>query len=374
MENKDSIYKIVPFSEEYFQTLVENIKRGWGEKHVLVQSESLLRWQYHGFGQMAGMKFPLLFCGDRMIGYRLMTPIEIMLSDEHSKHTIIPSASSTLYFVDKEYRGIRLGLKLQLYTIEYYGGYFAIASNLKTSAPIHQKSGAKMLNTMYRYFRPLTDEIDCLMVGDCNHIWKLIEPQIVVSPQRIDTSTLATSWSSFVEGKNITSLNRSVDFWQWRYLDSPIYKYVFFEGKGGIIVGRICNLYNEDRSKNEKKVFRILELIPSDSNVWEGGVDNNLISLIDGICGWAKHQGCIASEFYMSTSRFGHIMEKSLFEEVNKNETLSSSIMSYFEPCAISHRLSNVTLLSPLVPDNFDFEDSYFTLSDADQDRPNIID
>lgn len=373
MENNNSNYKIVPFSEEYFQTLIESIKRDWGEKHVLVQSESLLRWQYHGFGQMAGMKFPLLFSGDKMIGYRLMTPIEIMLSDEKSNHTIIPSASSTLYFVDKEYRGIKLGLKLQLYTIKYYGGYFAIASNLKTSAPIHKKSGARMLNTMYRYFRPLSEEINYLMLRECNHIWNQIEPQAIVSPKRIDANTLATSWFSFVEGKNITSLNRSIEFWQWRYLDSPIYKYVFFEGKGGIVVGRICDLYDENHCKNGKKVFRILELIPSDSTVWDGEVDDNLISLIDGICGWAKKQGCIASEFYMSTSRFGHIMNRSLFEEVNKNEPLSSSIMSYYEPCATSHRLSNVTILSPLVPDSFDFEDSYFTLSDADQDRPNII-
>jgi len=32
-----------------------------------------------------------------------------------------------------------------------------------------------------------------------------------------------------------------------------------------------------------------------------------------------------------------------------------------------------VGIMSSLVPDDFDYENSYFTLSDADQDRPNIL-
>lgn len=368
-------FKIIPFEEKYFQQLKELIRDGWNEKHILLKSDDLLCWQYTGYGQMGGMKLPLLFHGDKMIGFRLMIPIELMISDKGCRNTVIPSAVSTLYYVDANYRGMKLGLKLQLYTIKHYGGYFAIASNLKTSAPIYKKSGAKMLDTMYRYFRPLVHDISPLIVEDCGKDWNCVGSFKVVIPRAISAKELSDAWHGFIKGKNITSLNRNEEFFQWRYIDSPVYHYHFFGSveEGGYIVGRICDLYDDDQKKSDHKVFRILELIPENQDVWEGRNDERLVALIDGVCGWAKEQGCLAAEFYMSTSRFDSILSQASFEEINKQEPLASSIMSYFEPMSKAHRLSNVSVQSSKVEDDFDFVNSYFTLSDADQDRPNII-
>ena len=368
-------FKIIPYEEKYFQQLKNLIRDGWNPDHILQKSDELLRWQYTGFGKMCGMKVPLLFHADKMIGFRLMIPIELMLSDNEGNHKVIPSAVSTLYFVDANYRGMKLGLKLQLYTIEHYGGYFSIASNTKTSAPIYKKSGAKMLETMNRYFRPLALDISELIISDCGKVWAYKDTKGAVAPHFITAKELANAWSKSVERINVTSLNKSEAFFQWRYIDSPIYKYVLFgsEDEGGYIVGRVCDLYDADKQKTGKKVFRILELIPNNQSVWVGHTDAKLSSLIDGVCGWAKEQGCMAAEFYMSSSRFGKVMGEAGFEEINKEEPLASSVMSYFEPCDTGHRLSNVFVQSSQVSDDFDFENSYFTLSDADQDRPNII-
>ena len=369
-------FYIIPFEEKYYQQLKELIRDGWNSNHILQKSDELLRWQYTGYGQMGGMKMPLLFHGDKLIGFRLLIPIEILLTDNTGNHIIFPSAVSTLFYVDKAYRGMRLGLKLQLYTIEHYGGYFAIASNLNTSAPIYKKSGAKMITSMYRYFRPLSSDISSLELGTCCHKWNFVKPLGVEPPRIIEnTKELADAWAKSIDGKRVTSLNRSEGFWQWRYLESPIYKYHFFgnEAEGGYIVGRVCDLYDESHYKTGNKVFRILELIPCHQSVWDGGEDIKLSSLIDGVCGWAKEHGCIAAEFYISSSRFENIMVRASFEEINKQEPLASSILSYFEPISATHRLSNVTLQSDRLFDDFDFENSYFTLSDADQDRPNII-
>lgn len=368
-------FKIIPFEEKYFQQLKGLIRDGWNPNHILQKSDELLRWQYTGFGQMGGMKVPLLFHGDQLIGFRLMIPIELMISDNEGNHKVIPSAVSTLYFVDANYRGMKLGLKLQLYTIEHYGGYFSIASNTKTSAPIYKKSGAKMLETMYRYFRPLVQDISALIVNDCGKEWTCKDSNKIVSPRNISARELAKAWSETVEGKNITSLNKSEAFFQWRYLNSPIYRYELFGSKedGGYIVGRISDLFDGNNQKTGLKVFRLLEVIPSNRAVWDGQPDAQLSSLLDSVCGWAKKQGCMAAEFYMSSSRFGRVMNEAGFEEINKEEPLASSIMSYFEPCDLGHRLSNVFVQSAQVADDFDFENSYFTLSDADQDRPNVL-
>ena len=369
----DESFRIIPFEERYFKPLINLIKEGWNENHIFLKSEELLRWEYTGYGSLSGMHFPLLFDGEMLIGFRLMTPIEIMISKGNCGKIIVPTAVSTVWFLKKEYRGKKLGLKMQLYTIDKYNGYFAIASNLKTSAPMHKKAGAKMLDTMLRYFRPLQEDISILLVEECGIPWKYNKPQNIIAPNAICAAELEEKWNNSIKGKNITALNRSRAFWQWRYLDSPIYKYHIFKDVSGILVGRVCELYDVKEQKSKEKVFRVLELIPENSEVWDGKADKSLSCFIDGVCGWAKGQGCIATEFYLSTSRFDTVLNDASFVEINMREPLASSVMSYFEPMSSSHRLSNVTVQSSKLEDDFIFENSYFTLSDADQDRPNII-
>ena len=373
MENTNTErFKVVQFEERYFDELKDLVRTGWNPNHVLLKSDALLRWHYTGFGQKAGMRFPLLFDGDKMIGYRMMTPIEMTLSDKNGNHKIIPLSASSLYYVDKDYRGMKLGVKLEQHVIGYYGGYFTIAANPVTAVPILKRSGCKMIDTMLRYFRPLVKDISPIIVAECQHDWKLVETK-VVDPCTMDADAMAEIWSSSIEGKNVTALNRSKDFWQWRYIDDPIYKYYFFHNHFGLVVARVCDIFNGQKEKTTNKVLRILEVIPSEQKVWDGEKCEGLSSLIDGVCGWGKKEGCLAVEFYTSTHRFNSVMEDAFFEEINSVEPLCNCVMSYFEPESDSHRLSNVGIMSSLVPDDFDFENSYFTLSDADQDRPNIL-
>ena len=373
MENLDNKrFKVIQFEEQYFEELKDLVRIGWNPNHVLLQSDELFRWHYTGFGQKAGMSFPLLFDGDKMIGYRMMTPIEMALPDNDGNHKVIPLSASSLYYVDEKYRGMGLGVKLEQCVIEYYGGYFTIAANPVTAVPILKRSGCKMIDSMLRYFRPLSDDISPLITADCDYDRKPIESE-VIAPCHMDAGDMADIWSKSIEGKRVTALNRSESFWQWRYIDDPIYKYYFFHNHYGLVVARICDIYNEHKKKTHNKVLRILEVIPTDQNVWDGVACAGLSTLIDGVCGWGKSQGCLAAEFYTSTHRFAPVMVNAFFEEINMIKPLCDSIMSYFEPESKSHRLCNVGIMSSLVPDDFDFENSYFTLSDADQDRPNII-
>lgn len=363
---------LVPFEEKYFDQLMDFVKSDWNSNHVLVKSSKLFHWHYTGFGHQSGVRFPLLFDGDRLIGYRMMTPIEIVISDNSTCRQIISSSASSLYYVDKAYRGKKLGVKLENSVIEQYGGYITIAANPVTAVPILKRSGCKMIDTMLRWFRPLSNDLAPIAVEECGHRWNYITPT-VMQPCNMDADTLSDLWNKSIIGKSIISLNRSKDFWQWRYLDDPYYKYHFFKNKSGVIVARVCSLFDEDQDVVRQKVLRILEIIPADPNVWDGHSCSELSLLLDGVCGWGLTQDCIAAEFYLSTHRFDSVMKEANFEEINTQEPLCNSIMSYFEPMCSTHRLSNVGIMSQFVPNDFDFFNSYFTLSDADQDRPNII-
>lgn len=371
-DSNNNFFTIREFEECYFEQLKDLVRTGWNPNHVLLKSDALFRWHYTGFGENSGMRFPLLFAGDKLIGYRMMTPIEIMISDKEGNHTTTRLSASSLYYVDKEYRGMKLGAKLEQKVIDFYGGYFTIAANPVTAVPILKRSGCKMIDTMLRHFRPLVEDLSPIIVAACPHDWKMASAK-VIEPCELDAKSMAEIWMKSIEGKNVTSLNRSADFWQWRYIDDPIYKYYFFHDQSGLIVARICDIFNEQGEKTSYKVVRLLEVIPSNQCVWDGEECAEFSSLIDGVCGWGKAQGCLAAEFYTSTHRFDAAMEKAFFEEINLKEPLCNSIMSYFEPQSTSHRLSNLGIMSSLVPDDFEYYNSYFTLSDADQDRPNIL-
>lgn len=366
-------FRIETFEEQYFDSIKDLVRTGWNPNHVLLKSDVLFRWHYRGFGKNAGIRFPIVFDGDKIIGYRMMTPIELIFSDINGNHTIIPLSASSLYYVDSNYRGMKLGVMLEQHVINYYGGYFTIAANPVTAVPILKRSGCKMIDQMLRYFRPLSNDISPIFIGEHYPQWNLIDSDKFIEPCSITAEELSTIWTKSIDGVRLTALNRSKDFWQWRYLDDPIYKYFFFKNQFGVIVARICSIFNEHYEKTAYKVLRILEIIPTEQNVWSGSRSEGLSALIDGVCGWGKAQGCLAAEFYTTSSRLDMVMNMACFEEINTNNYLSTRILSYFEPASNSHRLTNVGILSSLLPEDFDYENSYFTLSDADQDRPNII-
>ena len=373
----DTRFHIELIDDTNWSVAQDLIHDGWNNNHIFTKSEALLKWQYIGYGPHKNKGAFALYDDSKMIGFRLMIPIELSLSEGiDNKKRIVPAGVSTLYYIDEEYRGMKLGLKMQLYTIEHFGYYFAIASNLKTSAPIYKKSGAFMLDTMYRYVCPLSIDFKNILKikTDVDFIFNP-DKNIAIS-RDVDSDELFKIWDCSTKNENITSLARPSDFWNWRYKQSPIYKYHFFGSinDGGIIVGRIEKLYNQDKTVKNETVFRILEFIPCNSNVWRGEFDDKMSCLLNSVLAWAKEKGCVAAEFYISTNHFDSILSKNGFKEINiKKENIFLDCYSYFEPCCESTRLCNITVFATDYQGEFDFNNTYFTLSDADQDRPNIL-
>lgn len=371
-------FLIRPFEETDLDAFRQIVQKYWSERHIFLKSTALLQWQYHGYGPFEGMHFPLLLYKNKIIGFRGLIPAELRVSD-CSAVTLRPVVVSAMFLVIPEWRRQKLGLALQRYTLEKYHNYFAIASNLQTSAPMHRKTGCYVLDKMLRYLLPLSEQYENLLlnadVGWREFLYRPCEDR-GIGPVDMSSEELALFWQHSVEERNITAFNRSSSFWEWRYKLSPIYRYLFFggQGTGGVVVGRICTLYNDDLTVRPEKVFRILELIPEHGDVWEGYYCTQLESLIKGVSQWAYNEGCTAIEFYTTTNLFAKILIAAGLREVNYDDNNKDmEIISYFEPCSSVARLSNVSLYLEHYQGQFDYNSSYFTLSDADQDRPNIL-
>lgn len=375
----DSRYTLKHFTKANIAEFKEIIKAYWSSDHIFLQSDLLLQWQYEGYGKSKGMHFPVLFDGDKMIGFRGITPSEIRIPNGNS-FKVEPIGVSSMYLVIPEYRGKKLGLALQQYTTQYYRNYFAIASNLKTSAPIHRKSGCIMLDKMLRYIIPLHENYGGILVNsdDKQRFLTDIKKEYFYTelPVTISSIRLEEFWNMSIGNKQILAINKTRAFWEWRFINHPVYRYLFFGGtdKGGIVVARVCNLYNDDGTLRKNKVFRILELIPENSDVWDGNYSAKLSDLLIGVLSWAQQAGCLAAEFYTTTHRFEKTLSYIGMKEINEKATNSYlDCISYFEPCSSTPRLSNVSLYLSGYNGEKNFDFTYFTLSDADQDRPNII-
>lgn len=373
----NSQFTIRPFQESDKSEFVALIRNYWNANHVFLQSPELLWWQYEGYGCRKGVHFPVLFAGNRMIGFRGFFPAEVRIPIHGMAH-VESIMVAALFLVIPEYQKQKLGLALQQYAMQHERNFVAIASNLRTSAPMHRKSGYLMRDQMLRYVTPLCDAyVKLMLVPNQRYKHYLLNGDMHdIAPVRMTAAELETFWIDSLQGCDIVCLNKSRDFWQWRFLDHPIYHYLFFGGinQGGVIVARVCDLYDAQQ-KREEKVFRILELIPEDSSVWNGGVcDEKLVQLLHATLRWAQRNGCVGAEFYVTTHRFSAVLEKAGMKEVNETpENRWLNIVSYFEPVASNERLSNVSLCLSGHQEPLDFENVYFSLSDADQDRPNIV-
>lgn len=362
-------FLIRQFQETDLPAFKELLRTTWNENHIFLKSEELMCWQYQGFGKYAGMHFPTMFDSKgRMIGFRGVFSAEINIPTEKGIKTDSLAVGS-LYLVIPEYRGKKLGLALQQFTQECYGNYLAIGSNLGTSAPIYRKSNYLMMERMHRYLAPLNRQISALLLDDMQiESYWLNSGQIPqVEDVTLPSKELAELWGESPCSKML-SINKSEDFWNWRYKSHPIYKYYFFGGKrkGGLIVGRICNLYDDSLKKKEMTLFRILEIIPEG----DGFYSEKLSKLLAGVVQWASNHGCCMVETYLTTEKYTKLLLKNGFLQLTQANY--SQIVSNYEPMAKSPKLTNVSMYLG-GNDYADFESIYLSLADSDQDRPNLV-
>lgn len=372
----DAKLSIRSFQKSDLEELDILIKEYWYSDHIFLHSRKLLEWQYKGYGLKRGFHFPLLLFENEMIGCKGIIPSELRIPVDNTIK-IEPLAVGALFLVKPKFRGQKLGLLLHQYAKKKYSNFLSIAANLKTSAPIYRKSGYFIMDEMLRYILPLNDDYANLLITSCDDYRPYIFESNcdVENPLNFTSTEMSDFYLKSIGEKMILSMNKSREFWQWRYLDNPVYKYQFFggKGKGGLIVARVCKLYNDKKLRDET-ILRILELLPENPDVWDGIRDIKLNQLLKGVFKWAQQKKCAGVDFYSTTHCFAPTLESIGMKEINEqSEYKNLDIFSYFEPTTTNKRLCNVCISLSDSKLNVDFDKTYFTLADSDQDRPNIL-
>lgn len=194
-----------------------------------------------------------------------------------------------------------------------------------------------------------------------------------------DALTLQIVYERTVEENFRFALHRNADFWTWRYVRSAGYRYNFFGSvvELGIVVARIETVIAPDQPDlNGMKVLRIIELMPTRPEAWQGQPDDAHLALLRGVLAWAFRKQCVLADFQLSSGRLGHLLQQAGLVEVspaapaaiNAVPTLFQPLRRDMQPINYVWRLTgSASHKKPVEPD-----DLYFAKSDDGMDRPNV--
>lgn len=362
------------YSNKDFDSLVFFLKNNWAENHVLY-NKALFDWQYRIDQNSASLVWR---DGGRIIGFLGNIPGIYCV-----KGTRVNGVGLTMWVVDKKYQQSGLGVMLIRETEKKYPVMLTLGSSREV-IPLYKKMDFAYQSSLNRYVLPLdTDGYLALLPEqvDRNIIlrWQkdifegIAKSAMEYIPSPADLENL---FIKSIEGKIAFSLLRDADFWQWRYMKSPGFKYIFFGDyeKEGVIVARVEKVIDE--KLGGLYVCRIIELIPARPEVWDGLVDGNFVKLLQGMLRWAGEQGCAACDFQCSSARLEPVLFKVGFSKQKEDYSPPEcALAGRFHPLQFSAKPINFLwkITDKGMPVAIKSDDTYFVKSDCDMDRPSIV-
>lgn len=379
MEGDESM-KIVKYSDNDFQPLIEFMEMNWAPKHA-IYDKALFDWQYRI--HEGNLIESLLLKDDGVIvGFLGVIPGNYVVDGE-----VCRGSGLAMWVVQEKYRTSGLGVLLLKETEKTHPVTLTLGCNLQV-APIYQRMGYSYSTHLNRYVLPLCVEgyvkllknpVDSLQIKQwVDDVERLLT--ISLSPNKEITSLqLEALFKESLSGRFSFYQHRDSTFWQWRYIHSVGYSYVLFGDPmtSGVAVVRIDHVFDpENESLHGLKVLRIIELIPKKGEVWAGEDDYRFTDLILGVLAWAKQSGCVAADYQISNLRLHHILHHSGFRIQYEDYTPDENgLAGLFQPFRYHVNPINMVWKTKNAngePIQIELEDTYFVKSDGDMDRPNI--
>ncbi len=364
------------------------IQTYWAQRHPMTK-KALFDWQLRGFSQAReSIKSLVAVREGEVVGFRGLIPGCYQVPLDRGEMTLLPGGSSCMWTLHQDLRGQGVGLAMELKAQEMMPLMCGVQATAATSMRIYKKSGFSVLEAFHRYVAPLQAEGYARLLtlpADAAEVraWAREADQGAqpVAPEPPDLEALAALWREATLPLRIFSLHRDREFYQWRYLDSTGFKYLFFgDGReGGLVVARLETIYAPERPELQgHKVLRLIEIVPASAQTWRGGSHPADLALLRGVCAWARGQGCLAADFYHSTGRLGALLAGAGFREQNpRDPSPLTSLCLLFQP--LTYKVAPANTFFRISPPGrgllaLDFEDTCIFKSECDLDRPVLYD
>ncbi|WP_422658564.1 GNAT family N-acetyltransferase [Paenibacillus sp. EC2-1] len=372
--------EIIHYNDSYFEELVRFLKNNWAENHP-IYDKMLFDWQYR-IDHDHDSNCQLLVKDGKIIGFLGNIPGDFSIAGERLK-----GVGLTMWIIDKAYRDSGLGVRLLMQTERESSVTYTLGCGPQV-VPLYKRMGYTYIEALNRYVMPL-DRMGYSMLlqenrGDigieiAEWVKQTHKEHIGVEmPTYISAGELECLYTRTIQQKFVFSQYRDCSFWDWRYTNSSGYKYHYFGDPkvNGVIVVRIDRTYApEDKLLHGLAVLRIIEILPANSDVWDGAINNNILELLQGVLQWAKMNGCVAADFQISNNRLEHLLMRVGFRKQNIDYTpYSCGLAGLFQPFRpkvnrinFTWKITDKEIRTEMLPN-----ETYFVKSDCDMDRPNV--
>lgn len=379
MEKEGLIVNILlrSYSEADWESTRCFIVSQWGQAHPMAD-RSLFTWQFRGFGRAREEIRPiLLFIDGVLAGFRGLIPGLYQVPSVKGVE-ILPGGSLAMWMLRKEFRGLGLGRLMHAEAQRLCPVLSGAGSNPETSVPIYLKNGFQFLEAMNRYLAVLDPRACRDLFGSQAAAIPPAPGKSASSlgPSKPDPDTLAEIWEHSAFRAGFFSLYRNAEFWKWRILESPGFRYeIFLDPEGaGFAVARVEPLFSgAERIPLQACVLRIIDLVPSAISAWNGSEDAPFARFLGRCLVWAREAaGCIAADFHCASGVFGATLKRVGFaSERAFTQGDVPPLPRLFNGSAAAGRPINALFRAPGV---YPFERVYMVKSDNDMDRPRRLD
>ncbi len=350
----------------------------WGSSHPM-SDRTLFDWQFRGFGteQGASARSLLLFLEDELAGFRGIIPGLYQVPSPQGME-VSPGGSLAMWNIRKEYRGRGLGLMMHQAAEAILPVITGAGSNPLTSVPVYMKNGFQILPSVHRYMTTLDPRACIAIFGEQVSEIPLAARRNGIAPLALsDTAAVEMEriWENSALKAGFFSLYRNAEFWRWRYLENPGFRYLIFQDPegSGFLVCRTEELVSSKRL-NEKhwSILRMIEIVPANPSTWLGCEDSSFNLFMERCLNWARGTGCIAADFHCSSDVFGPLLLKAGFaREQDLVKARIRPLPLVFNGMGSHGRPINVLVKAPA---QVSFEKTCFVKSDNDMDRPRRLD
>jgi hypothetical protein len=287
-----------------------------------------------------------------------------------------------MWMVRPDFRQSGLGILLLDQAERDFGVIHCLGAN-PAAASYYVRRGYAKCERLTRYIGALSSEgyaALCVSPAPKAHLrdW---EQQLTGNEAKVPTRPTADVLASVWQGSTlpdsrcvVQGLHRNASFWQWRYLDSPGFDYVFFgrPPETGVIVARV-----EEVLGREELVLRLIEIIPTHPSAWHTE-DLQLLTLLRQAFTWARDQGCVAVDFQTT----GSLLQPTLAACGLRAQSWpfesdpATSLAPLFQPLTADKPPINVFWRTAVDANDLSSSpqgDWCFAKSDGDMDRPNVL-
>ena len=324
-------YKIIPYDPSYYESF-KKLSKSFHEFHpsnYIYHTQEIFEYLYKGFGHKDSSSLIIVNKKNEVLGFRGAIPSLYQLPLNDSSYEIIKGNGITGWIM-KQDSSLPKGIGLKLHNLVHESSNLTVAACFggELSLEVYKMNKFNIIDNLNRYVIPLNNKnykrvINSEYNSNLIDLWsEKVENSLISSesckPRKINSNELEKLWIKVSKFKKIFGLYKNKDYWNWRYINCPYYEYLFFGDpeKTGILIARIEKIFNfKSNSTTEidktdhnynKKILRIIEIIPFNKDSWQGNIDDNYNTLLLSVLKWAKLEGCIAADYQFSDLLFNN--------------------------------------------------------------------